>query len=215
VRRRVAILGAGGHARVVLDTLRLRDDEFEVWGCLDDNPARAELDGVPVRGRIADLADLSGQFDSVALAVGHNATRVAVARRAVEVGCVVAPIRHPSAIVAETAVIGEGVMLAAGSIVQAGTCIEDLAIVNTAATVDHDGRIGMAAHIAPGVHLAGGVSVGARTLVGIGSAVAPTVSIGSDVVIGAGSVVVKDIPDGMVAYGSPARVTRKNSTDNG
>mgnify|MGYP001625980936 len=42
--------------------------------------------------------------------------------------------------------------------------------------------------------------------IGAGVQVCPGVTIGSDVVIGAGSVVVRDIPDHVVAAGNPCRV---------
>lgn len=214
MRLRVAILGAGGHARVVADTLRLHREEFEIWGFLDDDPARVVLDRIPRRGSIADLPSFVRQFDAVAVAIGDNVARLSVSQRAAALGCRAVTIRHPAAAVADSAAVGHGVMLAAASVVQAGACLADYVLVNTAATVDHDCRVETAAHIAPGVHLAGGVHIGARTLVGIGSVVAPGISIGNDVVLGAGSVVVRDIPDGVIAYGSPARVVRmRKDTD--
>ena len=39
--------------------------------------------------------------------------------------------------------------------------------------------------------------------------VSPGVKIGSNVVVGSGSVVVKDIPDGVIAAGNPAKVIRE------
>ena len=52
------------------------------------------------------------------------------------------------------------------------------------------------------------VSVGSNVFIGAGTIVLPGVSIGNNVVIGAGSVVSKDIPDNVVALGSPARVVK-------
>lgn len=52
----------------------------------------------------------------------------------------------------------------------------------------------------------GRIKIGERTFVGRGSTIMPGVTIGKRCVIGAGSVVTKDIPDGSVAVGVPARV---------
>jgi len=52
------------------------------------------------------------------------------------------------------------------------------------------------------------VEIGANTWIGGGAIVCPGVTIGRDTVIGAGSVVTRDIPAGVVAMGSPCRVTR-------
>ena len=74
--------------------------------------------------------------------------------------------------------------------------------------MDHDCVIGRAVHIAPGAHLCGGITVGERTLIGAGATVIPNLRIGSDVVIGAGATVVGDIPDGVTALGTPARIVK-------
>jgi maltose O-acetyltransferase len=53
------------------------------------------------------------------------------------------------------------------------------------------------------------VCIGDDVWVGGNVVVNPGVKIGSNVVIGSGSVVVKDIPDGVIAAGSPAKVIRE------
>jgi len=53
------------------------------------------------------------------------------------------------------------------------------------------------------------VSIGDDVWVGGNTVINPGVRIGSNVVIGSGSVVVKDIPDGVIAAGNPAKVIRK------
>jgi UDP-perosamine 4-acetyltransferase len=49
------------------------------------------------------------------------------------------------------------------------------------------------------------VRVGARALIGVGSAVRPGVSVGADAVVGAGAAVVADVPAGATVGGVPAR----------
>ncbi len=78
--------------------------------------------------------------------------------------------------------------------------------VNTAAVVDHQCQLGDFAHVSANVVLGGGVSVGEGSLVGIGACVLPGVVIGAWSQVGAGAVVTRDVPDGVVAYGVPARV---------
>lgn len=53
------------------------------------------------------------------------------------------------------------------------------------------------------------VHIGRNCWLGAGVIVLPGVTIGDGSVIGAGSVVTKDIPAGVVAYGSPCRVARE------
>ncbi len=53
------------------------------------------------------------------------------------------------------------------------------------------------------------VTIGDNVWIGAGVLVMPGVTIGDDSVIGAGSVVTRDIPAGVVAFGSPCRVVRE------
>jgi maltose O-acetyltransferase len=52
------------------------------------------------------------------------------------------------------------------------------------------------------------VTIGDNVWLGGGTIVCPGVTIGSDTVVGAGSVVTRDLPAGVLAVGSPARVVR-------
>ena len=53
------------------------------------------------------------------------------------------------------------------------------------------------------------ITIGDRVWIGAGVQVNPGVTIGNDVVIGSGSVITKDIPDGVIAAGNPAKVIRE------
>jgi acetyltransferase-like isoleucine patch superfamily enzyme len=85
-------------------------------------------------------------------------------------------------------------------------------ILNTGCSIDHHNVIGDHAHIAPGARLGGNVTVGQGTLIGIGAIVLPGRHIGAWSVVAAGAVVTKDIPDGVVALGSPARTITRTTT---
>jgi sugar O-acyltransferase (sialic acid O-acetyltransferase NeuD family) len=115
---------------------------------------------------------------------------------------------HPNSMVARDASLSKGAQIMMGGIVGARALLDEWVIVNTGASVDHECRLGRGVHIAPGATLCGCVEVGAYTLVGAGSVVLPRVRIGEGSVVGAGSVVTRDIPDGVVAFGNPARVVR-------
>ncbi|WP_279638261.1 sugar O-acetyltransferase [Nocardioides seonyuensis] len=53
------------------------------------------------------------------------------------------------------------------------------------------------------------ITIGDNVWLGGGVIVCPGVTIGADTVVGAGSVVTRDLPAGVVAVGSPARVVRE------
>jgi maltose O-acetyltransferase len=53
------------------------------------------------------------------------------------------------------------------------------------------------------------IAVGDNVWLGGGAIVCPGVTIGDDTVVGAGAIVTRDLPAGVVAVGSPARVLRE------
>lgn len=57
-------------------------------------------------------------------------------------------------------------------------------------------------------HTLQGVTIGEQAKVGANCTLLPGVSIGSRSLIGAGSLVASDIPEGVIAFGQPARVSR-------
>jgi sugar O-acyltransferase (sialic acid O-acetyltransferase NeuD family) len=205
---RVLILGAGGHGQVIADILMTAsrhgadvspcgylDDDATLWGTV--------LCTVPVIGALSDRHRFD--HDAVIVGIGDNATR----RRLFEVlsrACErFATARHPSAIVSSGSVMRQGTAVCAGVIVGTGACIGSNVILNTGCSIDHHCVVGDHAHIAPGARLGGEVTIGQGALIGIGAVVLPGRHVGAWTVVGAGAVVTRDLPDGVVAVGSPAR----------
>jgi UDP-perosamine 4-acetyltransferase len=208
--RPLVVVGAGGHAKVVIDCLRFAD--WDVVACTDIDTSPRDCLGVPVVGGDDQLPRLLADGILHAFcALGANGLRERVGDRLLGLGFEVPAVVGPGAILSPSASLGRGAALLPGAIVNADCAIGDFAIINTNANVDHDGRIGRSAHIGPGASLAGEVTVGDRTFVATGSAVIPGRRIGSDTLVGAGSVVVRDIASGVVAFGNPARVRRSLS----
>jgi sugar O-acyltransferase (sialic acid O-acetyltransferase NeuD family) len=200
------VFGSGGHAKVLIEAVRAATPDRQLVVLDDDRQSAGRtVLGIPVSGT-REWLSLNLPGAPVALGIGNNRERAALARWLAEQGRALATVIHPAAVVSATSQIGAGAFLAAGSIVIADARIGGVAIVNTAASVDHDCEIGEAAHIGPGVRLCGNVRVGASSLIGVGSAVRPGVVIGSDVTVGAGSAVVSDLADNGIYAGCPARL---------
>ena len=202
--RGVYVIGAGGHAKVVIATLRAAGDTIEA--VVDDDTTRHgdTVLGELVRGGIEEIP----QGARAIVAVGDNASRQRLVLRAGEVEWIRAV--HPDASIDPSATIEPGAAVFAGAVVQADATVGAHAIVNTAASVDHDSHVGAYAHIAPGARLAGAVRVGEGALVGVGATVTPEKSVGSWSTLGAGAVAISDVPPDVVAVGVPAKARTRS-----
>ena len=201
-KERVAIIGAGGHAKVVASTLLAQghqvigfyDDNSETWG--------SSILGIPIIGPVSDLT--SDRCDGAIVGVGDNKVRKNLVRR-MDLNWITAI--HPFSWVHPDVLIGVGTVICAGSIVQPGARIGAHVILNTKASVDHDCAVGDYVHISV-AHLAGGATAEEGAFLALGSTVLPGLHVGAWALLGAGSVATKDIPPGSIAVGNPARVIK-------
>jgi sugar O-acyltransferase (sialic acid O-acetyltransferase NeuD family) len=206
--KKLIIYGAGGHGKVVADVAMQAG--FSLVGFVDDAPALhgSSILELPVLGDRHWLCQTAPETYAVMIAIGDNNIRLSLTRSFSARNIDIATIISPSAVIAFSARIGRGSVIMPGVIVNADALVGEGAILNTGAIVEHDATIGHYAHVSPNATLGGGVKVGDLAHIGIGSTVLPLVQVGSRSILGAGSVATKDIPDDVIAFGSPARVRR-------
>ena len=196
------IIGAGGHAKVVIEAIRSR--EWHVLRVLDEDSAKegSEFCGYQV-GSLSTDHNLDVRCH-IAIGSGEARRRLATKMRQ----RVFLTIQHIRAYVSETAKLGFGCFIGVGAVVQSDTEIDSHTIINSGAIIEHDCQIGEFCHIAPGAILGGGVSVGCSTFIGMGARILPGLAVGNNCVVGAGAVVTSSIPDGETVIGIPARTSK-------
>lgn len=206
----IIIIGAGDHAKVLLDILLEQD--VTVIGLTDKSIAKGTcIYAVPVIGDDSEI--LKYKTDEIELvngigSVGNTSIRQKVFSSLKEKGYFFRSVIHEASIVSKRAKLGEGVQLLAGAIVNIEAEIDDNTIINTKASIDHGCVIGKHCHIAPGCSFSGCVRIGDCTHIGTGTSIIQGINIGKNVLIGAGSVVINDISDNEKAFGVPARVRK-------
>src|SRR5436190_2417204 len=206
----VFIIGAGGHAKVLLDCLQANKN-ITVLGILDINPAliNKQILGIPVIGHEDEILKIyppsSVQLVNGIGSVGLTKLREKIFNKFKNMNYNFVNIIHPTAYVGREVILNEGVQLMAGTIIQPGCHIGSNVIINTHASVDHDCFIEDNVHLAPNVTCCGEVFIGKGTHVGSGAIIRQGIEIGEHCVIAAGAVVVKDVPAGSRIAGVPAR----------
>ena len=210
-KKKLILIGGGGHCKVVISILN-KLDNFEIAGIVDNYKAGSFISGIKIVGTDDDLKDIcKSSTHNALITVGStkdNTKRYTLFNMAKEIGYEFPVIISQEAIVDKSVKIDEGTVIMPGSIINIGSSIGKNCIINTSVIIEHDCKIGNHSHIAPGVHISGAVNIGELSFIGIGATIIQGITIGKNVTIGAGSVVIKDIPDNVIALGNPAKIIK-------
>ncbi|MFB9758261.1 acetyltransferase [Ectobacillus funiculus] len=205
MKPKVVIIGAGGHAKVIIDILK-SCGEYEIVGCTSAFGNDKDIDGVSILGDDKILPILFNKGVKHAfIAIGDNKVRKNISENMKILGYQLINVISSFSYIASSAKLGEGIAVMPGAVINAYSRIHDNAIINTGATIDHDNEIESHAHIAPGCNLAGNVKVEEGAFLGVGCRVIPEKIIGKWSIVGAGSVVIRDVENYTKVVGVPAR----------
>jgi sugar O-acyltransferase (sialic acid O-acetyltransferase NeuD family) len=210
----LVIVGAGGFARETAATVRALNAVTPTWrllGFLDDDEAlHGQLrGGVPVLGGTDAVRGLPAA--AVVVCVGNPrdyASRARIVRRLALPPERYATVTHPSAQVADGCLVGPGSVLLAQVVLTADVRIGAHVAVMPQVVLTHDDAVDDYVTIAAGVRLGGGVRLARGAYLGTGALVREGLTIGAWSLVGMGSVVLDDIPPGEVWAGCPARYLR-------
>ena len=199
---RVILVGCGGHARSIADTLlhNAPDTELIFW---DDNARPNErILGFPAVQQVEPQ-----EGDRFVLGIGENEERRArfLTMNRDELLTVVSDLAR----LGRGAEVRCGCFVSHAALIGPEARIGDNTIINTAAVVEHEVVIGAHCHVAPGAVICGRATIGDEVLLGVGSKVLDGVTICSTVVIGAGAVVCADVELPGTYVGCPAKPLEK------
>ena len=182
---------------------------IRVEGCVDDDVSRwGSLAGgwLRVLGGL-DTAAAQGDCELV-LCAGKGVVRERMAERLRDLGVAderYATIVHPSVSLPESCSVGGGSVLLAGSVLTASVSVGRHVVVMPRVTMTHDDVIEDYATLCAGVTLGGSVRVGRAAYLGMASSVREKVTIAAQGTLGMGAVLLRDLPQGDVWAGVPAR----------
>ncbi len=203
--KKLIIVGAGGHGRVVAD-IAVALNRYNEITFLDDNCDK-NVEPFNVSGRVEEFVGFVDECDFV-VSIGSNEARKNVTELLEKHKAQLVSLVHPSAVIGGNVKIGKGTVIMAGAVVNNGAVIGDGAIINTCASVDHDCVIGDFTHVSVGAHVAGTVEIGKNCFVCAGATVINNIKICDDCIIGAGAAVVRDIEKSGTYLGVPAVIKK-------
>ncbi len=212
----VVVIGAGGHAAVLVDILRQLNRT--IIGLVSKEKPKDNLvfDGIPYYASDDDVLTFDKNEILLVNAIGSlpgRTARTKIQQQFKNAGYQFITVVSPHAIVSKYSRLAEGVQVMPGAIINANSIIGEGTIINSGAIIEHDCIIGADNHIAPGVTLSGFVKTGDRVHIGTGANVIQNISIATDTLIAAGATLNRTIekPD-QVFYPAIGLLTSKRNT---
>jgi sugar O-acyltransferase (sialic acid O-acetyltransferase NeuD family) len=194
----IVVVGAGGVGREFLDTASAAGHRVTAFA--DD-----ALAGAQVRGLAVLRPDEVPPGSSYLIGIADPDVR----RRLVDLldgrRCVAATVVHPTAVVGPETGLAEGCVVMGHAYVSSSVSIAAHCQVQYTASVGHDCTFAARVTVLPGAHVSGSVRIEEGATVGSGAVVLQGLRVGAGAFVGAGAVVTRDVPDGSVVVGNPAR----------
>lgn len=208
----LGIYGAGGLGREVLELARTIDRREKTWEdfiFIDDGEVAPEVNGARTFAYGEAVAAYQGNLE-ITLGIGEPSTREKLWAKIERDGIQAATLIHPGVPIPETTAIGKGVTIQVGCFISCNVTIEDYVYIQPHANIGHDDILKKGCVISGFCNLSGNVKVGEYSYLGISSCYKEGVSIGDHAIVGMGAVACRDVGDGLIALGNPARPMRKN-----
>lgn len=205
---KLILIGAGGYAKSVLDSLDYYN--YEVAGFLDEFTDKKEHLGYPVLANKLEELDEPQKYVYF-VTIGDNQHRKNWYDRLVELELRMINIVDSSAIISPRARIGNGCFVGKMAIINSESVIGNNCIINTKALVEHGCTVDDHVNLSTNAVINGDVRVGKGTFIGSCSVTTGQKNIGAWVIVGAGSVVIDNVEQECVIAGVPAKVIRKGT----
>lgn len=207
--RKIIICGAGGHGveiKTIIEDINEVEQRWEIAGFVDASiAAESVVSGLSVLGDDQYLLDSTESVD-VVLAVAQTQARERLYSMFSRNKALSFPsLIHPRAYIAKDVLFEQGVVISQFCIVSPKVSLNKFVFLHGGVFIGHDAVIGSFSLIMPHAAVLGSVTVGDKCLVGAQASIRQGLSLGNNAVVGMGSVVVKNVPDGAIVMGNPAR----------
>ena len=148
--KKLLIIGAGGHGKVVAEV---------ATACGDDNVKFLDDNSPEAIGKIKDMASFIKKFPNAFVGIGNNQFRKEMITRLIETGYHIPVLIHPTAYVSKSASILKGTIVEPMAVINANVVVERGCIISVGAIVDHDAVLEECVHVNAGAIIKSGAHV--------------------------------------------------------
>jgi sugar O-acyltransferase (sialic acid O-acetyltransferase NeuD family) len=211
--KNLVLIGGGNHAHYTIDIIE-KEGRYKIIGIIDSvHPINSDRFGYKIIGRQEDIKDLITKYkiDVGVISIGDNWGRFHVSKLIKDLvpNFEFVNAIHPSVIIGNNVRLGVGIVVMAGCIINPKSTIGDFCFFATGAQIEHDCIIEDFASVSAGSLMGGFVTIKKFSAITLGVTILDRIIVGENTVVGSGSLVLKDLPNNVLAYGNPCKIIRE------
>ena len=195
--------------KIVSRLRRITKQDIEIMGFLDSDKSKqgSNYMGFPVLGTLEQVKEWKDQAMFCNCVTRTTEDRKSITDGILSQGGNLFSLIDPE-VDLELVKVGNGVYIQEAVYIQAGCEIGDNVSIHMGSMLGHGCKIGNDSMLTFAVNISGGVQIGEGVAVYTGANLVGNIKIGDWSIIGAGSTVLNDIPNWVLALGTPAKVIK-------
>ena len=173
MKKKIFILGTGGHAKSCIDLISKCKD-YNLIGLISKNPSEIgkKIFNINIVGSDKDLISLKNKCKNLMIGIGflgNSNKKELLFNKVLDMGFKIPTIISPQSYVSKYAKIQNGVNIFHDCVIGPGTLIENGVLINNKCLIEHDVKIEKFSHISTNCVINGSANIGKKAFIGSGS----------------------------------------------
>jgi sugar O-acyltransferase (sialic acid O-acetyltransferase NeuD family) len=215
--KNIIIIGAdvsGMNIHTIIEDINKKKAQWKIIAYLDEFKKKKEkLFNIPIFSSLKEIISskkIKPEKTFVISAIGSPKNRCRLMEKAREKGFKIATIIHPTANISKEAMIEDGCIICQFSSVHPFAKIAPFSYIHSNTVIGPKVIVKKGVTINALCAISANITIGEKSYIGVGTKIIQGTKIGKQVTLGAGSIVIKDLPDNVLAVGIPAKIKKTN-----